>query len=258
MSYAFAVDVWSKTSGTWVNVVTVLLGTVLGLLLRGKLPLRMQRVITQGLGLLTLFIGFSMAASLNQVKAGAIAGAILGLLAIVFGGLLGEWWQLEEKLQAVGNELKRRFRGGGSFTEGFVAASLLFCVGPMALIGSLNNGLTGDSTLLTIKSTMDGLAAIALTSSFGMGVGFSSLCILLYQGGISLAASALTQSIPDPATHPHVMLLSGVGGLMIVGLGLNLLEVAKVRVASFLPALLLAPLIFTSALRLASWFPQLR
>jgi uncharacterized protein len=244
----FAVDFWTKTSGTWVNVATVLLGTGVGVLVRGKLPLAMQRVLTQGLGLITLFIGITMASSLNKVQAGPIAGVILGLLAIVIGGLLGEWAQLEQKLQSIGDWLKQRLQGGGSFTEGFVAASLLFCVGPMAIIGSLNNGLTGDSALLTIKSTMDGLAAIALTSSFGVGVGFSSLPILLYQGGISIAAATLAQSLPDPASNPQILMVSGVGGLMIMGLGLNLLEVTQIRIASFLPALLLVPLVYAIGL----------
>lgn len=124
-----------------------------------------------------------------------------------------------------------------------MAASLLFCVGPMTLIGSLNNGLTGDNTLLLLKAVMDGLASIALTSSFGIGVGFSVLIVLLYQGGVSLAAGLLAQTLADPATSPTVLLITGVGGLMILGLGLNLLEVARVRVASLLPALLLAPLL---------------
>lgn len=233
-------DFWTKTSGTWINVATVLIGTGLGLLLRGRLPLNMQRIITQGLGLITLFVGFSMAGSLDKIDS-QIDGVILALLAIVVGGLLGEWWQIELRLEAVGNWLKGSFSGKGSFTEGFMAASLLFCVGPLTLIGSLNNGLTGDNTLLLLKAVMDGLAAVALTSSFGIGVGFSALIILLYQGGVSLAAGLLAQSLPDPATSPGVLLITGVGGLMILGLGLNLLEVARIRVASLLPALLLAP-----------------
>jgi uncharacterized protein len=236
-------DFWAKTSGTWVNVFTVLIGTGLGLLLRGRLPLNMQQIITQGLGLITLFVGFSMAGSVNQVDVGRVDGVILALLAIVIGGLLGEWWRLEYRLESIGNWLKRRFKGKGSFTEGFMAASLLFCVGPLTLIGSLNNGLTGDSTLLMLKAVMDGLASIALTSSFGIGVGFSAIIVLLYQGGVSLAAGLLAQTLPDPATSPGVLLITSVGGLMILGLGLNLLEVAKVRVASLLPALLLAPLL---------------
>ena len=246
-----ALDFWARTSGTWINVITVVLGTALGLLLRGRLPAQMQKVITQGLGLVTLFIGFSMAESLREAQAGQVDGVILGLLAIVLGGLLGEWWQLETLLEVVGNWLKHRFQGKGSFTEGFVAASLLFCVGPLALIGSLNNGLTGDNALLTLKASMDGLAAIALTSGFGIGVGFSALSILVYQGGISLAAGALSQTLPDPANAPQVMLITGIGGLMIVGLGLNLLEVAQVRIASFLPALLIAPLLYAIATQLS-------
>jgi len=239
-----AIDFWAKTSGTWINAATVLLGTTLGLLLRGRLPVRMQQVITQGLGLITLFIGVTMAGSLTQAKGGQVDGVILGLLAIVIGGLLGEWWRLEEGLTAIGDWLKRRFKGKGSFTEGFVAASLLFCIGPLTLIGALNNGLTGDNTLLTIKAAMDGLASIALTSSYGIGAGFSVLVILLYQGSISLVAGGLAQTIPDPATAPSVLLLTGVGGLMILGLGLNLLEVTRIRVASLLPALLLTPILY--------------
>ncbi|HEY9750190.1 MAG TPA: DUF554 domain-containing protein [Allocoleopsis sp.] len=239
-----SLDFWAKTSGTWINIGTVLAGTALGLLLQGRLPMRMQRIITQGLGLITLFVGIQMAGSLTKAQAGRIDGVVLALLAIALGGLLGEWWQLEERLTALGNWLKQRFKGGGGFTDGFVAASLLFCVGPMTLIGSLNNGLTGDNTLLTLKATMDGLAAIAFTSSFGIGVGFSTLIILVYQGGLSLAAGLLAQSLPDPATDPRVLLVTGVGGLMILGISLNLLEVAQVRVASLLPALALAPLIY--------------
>ncbi|MDK3158226.1 DUF554 domain-containing protein [Kamptonema cortianum] len=239
---------WFKTSGTWINVATVLIGTILGLLLRDRLPGRMQKIITQGVGLITLFMGTSMATSLSKATAGQIDGVILAVLAIVIGGLLGEWWRIEEKLTTLGNTLKRRFKGEGQFTEGFVAASLLFCIGPMALIGSINNGLLGDNALLALKATMDGLAAIALTGSYGVGVGFSVLPISIYQGGISLAAGLFATTLTDPANDPRIFLLTGVGGLMILGLGLNLLEVAKVKVASFLPALLVAPLVYAIAL----------
>lgn len=239
----------ARTSGTWINTAAVLLGTTIGLLLQHRLPKRMQQIITQGLGLLTIFIGLNMASRLTQAQAGKVDGVILGLLAVVLGGLLGEWWQIEENLQIVGNWLKARFRGGGRFTEGFVAGSLLFCIGPMALVGSLNNGLTGDNALLTLKSVIDGLAAIALTSSYGVGVGFSALAILLYQGGVSLIAGILSQTLPNPSSDPRVFLVTGVGGLMVLGLGLNFLEIAQVRVASFLPALALAPVLYL----LAAW-----
>mgnify|MGYP005859861727 CR=1 FL=1 len=150
-----ALDFWARTSGTWINCITIFLGSSLGLVLGKRLPLAMQQIITQGVGLFTLFIGFRMAGSMAEVQGGSVDGVILSLLAIVLGGLLGEWGRLEDRLEAIGNWLKRRFRGGGSFTEGFVAASLLFCIGPLALIGSINNGLTGDDTLLTLKASVD-------------------------------------------------------------------------------------------------------
>jgi uncharacterized membrane protein YqgA involved in biofilm formation len=242
---------WARTSGTWINVATVLVGSGLGLLLRQHLPLAMQQVITQALGLLTLVIGFAMSRSLFEVQAGPIDGVILGLLALVSGGLLGEWWQIEAKLMAIGNTLKAKVKGGGRFTEGFVAASLLFCIGPMTIIGSLNNGLSGDNALLTLKAVMDGLAAIALTGSYGIGVGFSALTVLLIQGGLSLLAGGLSTVIVDPTTDPSVMLTTGIGGMMIIGLGLGLLEVSKIRVASFLPALVMGPLVVA----IARWLP---
>lgn len=237
----------AKTDGTLVNVATVLLGSLAGVLLKNRLSIRMQKIIVQGVGLVTLFIGLSMAAALKQGGAGAIDGVILGLLALVVGGLLGEALLLEDRLEQLGDMLKRRFRGGGGFTEGFVAASLLFCIGPMTLIGSINNGLIGDANLLLVKSTLDGLSSLALAASFGPGVAASALVVLLYQGGLSLAAGSLAAALPDPASDPRVLLVTGVGGLMILGLGINLLELTRIRVASFLPALLLAPLFWALA-----------
>ena len=238
-----------KLSGTLANAATVALGTGLGLVLRGRLPERMARIMVQGVGLTTLFIGLSMAQALGEAKGGAVDGVVLGLVALVLGGLLGEWARLEEGLEGLGERIKRAVRGGGSFTEGFVAASLLFCVGPMTLLGAIQNGLVGDPSLL-LKATLDGLSAIALTSSFGVGVGFSVLVILLYQGGVALLAGTLSQALPDPAQDPRVLLVTGVGGLMILGIGINLLGLTRVRVASFLPALLLAPLVWALADRL--------
>jgi uncharacterized membrane protein YqgA involved in biofilm formation len=237
-------EFWTKTSGTWINVLTVVLGTIVGLLLNNRLPQSIQQILTQGIGLFTLWLGVHLAGRMATVQAGRVDGVIVGLVAITIGGVLGEWWQIEHRLTQLGNWLKTRVKRQGRFTEGFVAASLLFCVGPMALLGGLNNGLTGDNTLLTIKAAMDGVVAIAFTSSYGIGVGFSALVILVYQGGLSLAAGLLSSAIPNPATDPRVLLATGVGGLLILGIGLNLLEVARVRVGSLLPALFLAPLLF--------------
>ena len=238
---------WERTSGTWINAATVLAGTLVGLALAGRLPERLRRIMVQGVGLTTLFIGFTLASELGRVQGGAVDGVVLGLVALVFGGLLGEWGRLEEGLERLGHALRTRFQGGGRFTEGFVTASLLFCVGPLTLIGSLENGLVGDDALLVVKAALDGLSAVALTSAFGIGVGFSVLVILLYQGGLSLAAASVAALLPDPATDPRVLVVTGVGGLMILGLGLNLLEVTRLRVASFLPALVLAPLLWALA-----------
>lgn len=239
-----ALDFWAKTSGTWINIFTVALGTTIGLILSDRLPSKMQTIITQGIGLLTVWIGLNMANSLTKVQAGKIDGVIVGLIGIVAGGILGEWWQIEEKLVAVGDWLKKRWRGKGLFTEGFVASSLLFCVGPMTLLGSFNNGLAGDNTLLTLKATMDGIVSIALANIYGIGVGFSIFTLLIYQGGLSLAAGLLANMVSDPTNDPRIFLLTGVGGLIILGIGINLLEIAKIRVASFLPAIALAPLIY--------------
>ena len=240
-------DFWAKTSGTWINIFTVLLGTTLGLVLRDRLSIKIQKIITQGIGLLTVWIGLNMANSMSKVQAGQIDGAVLGLVAMVAGGILGEVLQIEEKLAGIGNWLKKRFRGKGLFTEGFVASSLLFCVGPMTLLGSINNGLSGDNTLLTLKATMDGIVSIALANIYGIGVGFSILTLLVYQGGLSLAAGLLANTLSDPANDPRILLVTGVGGLMIMGIGINLLELTKIRVASFLPAIAFAPLVYVLA-----------
>ena len=235
---------WAKTSGTWINVFTVILGTSLGLILKDVISGKIQTIITQGIGLLTLWIGISMANSMGEVEAGGINGAILGLLAIAFGGVLGELLGIEERLTVFGDWLKHKFKGQGLFTEGFVASSLLFCVGPMTLIGSFNNGLSGDNTLLALKSTMDGIISVALANIYGIGVGFSAIIILLYQGGLSLLVGFIGSAVPQAEDSPYLLIITGIGGLMIMAIGCNLLEIAEIKVASFLPAIALAPLIY--------------
>ena len=244
MANFLATTLWAKTSGTWINMATVIIGTSLGLLLNQRLPTSMQQIIPQGIGLLTLWLGVSMAEQLTTVPPQPIDGVVLGLIALIIGGLLGEWWQLEAKLNGLGDWLKHRFKGRGRFTEGFVATSLLFCIGPMALLGSLDNGLTGNNTILVLKSTMDGLISIPMASTYGAGVGFSVLPILIYQGGLSLAAGILGEAVTDPSSDPRIQMVSGIGGLLVIGIGLGLLEIAKVRLASFLPAIALAPLLY--------------
>jgi uncharacterized membrane protein YqgA involved in biofilm formation len=226
-----------QTSGTLLNIVTVVLGSALGLLVRGSLPERVVTTVMQAIGLTTLFIGVDNAFDLGRVE--RPPGVIVALMALALGGALGEWWRLEDRLEGLGDTLKKRFRGQGRFTEGFVAASLLFCVGPLTLIGSVQNGLAGDDAFLVLKSTLDGFASLALAATFGFGVIFSVLVIALYQGTLSLGAGLFANLVPDPANDPRVLLVNGVGGLMIVGMGFNLLEIKRIRVASLLPSLVL-------------------
>ncbi|MEJ2358130.1 MAG: DUF554 domain-containing protein [Deinococcales bacterium] len=234
--------VLQETSGTLVNIGTVLLGSSVGLALRGRLPERIVTVVMQAIGLVTLFIGIDNAFDLGRVQ--SPPGIILGLMALALGGALGEWWRLEEGLEAIGATLKRRFRGQGRFTEGFVAATLLFCVGPLTLIGSIQNGLSGETSFLLLKATLDGFSSLALATTFGFGVIFSVLVIAVYQGGLSLAAGLFATLIPDPAHDPRVLLVNGVGGLLIVALGLGLLDIKRVRTAAMLPSLVLVVLFY--------------
>ena len=240
-------SVLEQTTGTLLNIVTVLVGSALGLLLRGRLPERVVTTVMQAIGLTTLFIGIDNAFDLNRVD--RPPGVILALMALALGGALGEWWGLEGRLEGVGDALKRRFRGQGRFTEGFVAASLLFCVGPLTLIGSIQNGLSGDPSFLVLKSTLDGFAALALSATFGFGVIFSVFVVAFYQGSLSLFAGLFAALVPDPANDPRVLLVNGVGGLMIVGLGFNLLEIKRFRVASLLPSLALVVALYYLGLR---------
>ena len=230
-------SLWAQTSGTVVNVLAVLIGSALGMALRQRLPKRTVTTVMQAIGLTTVFIGITSAWDLTRVD--DPPGVIVALLGLAIGGVIGDALGIERGLDAVGERLKRRFRGTGRFTEGFVTASLLFCVGPLTLIGAIQNGLVGDPDFLLLKSALDGLSALALSTTFGIGVMASVLVIAVYQGGLSLAAGLLSGWLPDPVTDPRVLLVNGVGGLMIVGLGLGLLELVKVRVASMLPSLLL-------------------
>lgn len=241
-------SVFDQTWGTLLNVVTVLVGGSLGLLLRGRLPERITVVIMQAIGLVTLFVGITNALDLNRVA--KPPGIILGLVALALGGALGEWLRLEERLERLGTRLKRVMRGQGRFTEGFVAASLLFCVGPLTLVGSIQNGLSGDASFLVLKSTLDAFSSLALATTFGFGVLASVVVIVVYQGGLSLAAGLFSSLIPDPASDPNVLLVNGVGGLMIIALGFGLLDIKKLRVASLLPALVVVVVLY----RLASLF----
>jgi uncharacterized membrane protein YqgA involved in biofilm formation len=225
-------------TGTYLNVITVIIGTAVGVLLGGRLPERLKQTVVAGLGLFTFAIGIQMFLKTQNPL------VVLGSL--VIGALLGEWWRIEEGLAGMGTWLEARFnrRGGqGSqerFVRGFLTASLLFCVGPMTILGSVQDGMTGDFELLAIKSVLDGFAALAFASSLGIGVGFSAVTILVYQGAISLLAEQV-QALMSEAMMTE---MTAAGGVILLGLALSsLLEVRKIRTGSFLPALVAAPVI---------------
>ncbi len=242
-------DLFARTSGTWINVGAILAGSALGLLAGARMPERLNRTLMQVLGLVTLFVGLGMARGLESARAGPLPGVIVALVSLAVGALVGEALGIEERLGGLGERIRARVGGGGRFTDGFVTASLLYCIGPMAIVGSIQNGLALDARTLVLKSALDGIASVALAGVYGVGVGFSALPILVLQGGVSLAAAALARSLPDPATDPRVLLVSGAGGLLVAGIGVNLLlgglgvEARRIRVGAMLPALLIAPLL---------------
>jgi uncharacterized membrane protein YqgA involved in biofilm formation len=242
-------ELFARTSGTWINVAAIAAGTAVGVGAGARLPERLGRTLMQVLGLVTLFVGLGMARGLDGVRAGPLPGVILALVSLALGAVAGERLGIEERLTALGEAARRRLGGGGRFTDGFVTASLLFCVGPMAIVGSLQNGLALDPRTLVLKATLDGIAAVALAGVYGIGVGLSAVPIAVLQGGVSLGAAALAQVLPDPTTDPRVLAVSGAGGLLVAGIGVNLLlaglglEDRKLRLGSMLPALVVAPVL---------------
>ena len=225
-------------TGTLINVAAVLSGTAVGLALGGRLPGSLQQIVLRWLGLITVVIGIDLA--LAWGREGATADTPLIVLGgILVGGLIGEWVGIDRRLAALGDAIQRRVsrRDDSRVAEGFVTASLLFCVGSLAVVGSIQDGLTGDYQTLATKATLDGFASIALAAALGWGVGLSGVSILIYQGAITLAAGLFEDILVGEA----LAALTSAGGITIVGIGLKLLDMVDVRVANLLPALVVAP-----------------
>ncbi len=230
-------------TGTLINIASVLIGGVLGLLFGARLPERVRQTVIAGLGLFTAAIGIKTFLETQN--------AIIVLGSLLLGGLLGEWLRIEDGLRNLGGWLETRFvshrseaeaapEQGTRFIRGFLSASLVFCVGPMTILGSIQDGLSGDYSLLAIKAVLDGFAALAFASSLGVGVLFSVLVILVYQGGLTLLA-AQAQALITP---PMMSEMTAAGGVLLLGIAVSsLLEIKPIRVGNFLPALLIAPLI---------------
>jgi uncharacterized protein len=214
--------------GTVLNVGTVLLGSSIGLLIRSRLPERYIQVIFQVFGLFTMFLGVKMALETQNI--------MVMIFSLLIGTLLGEWWSLENGMSKFADFVKKKIKSGNdSFAEGFITAFLIFCMGSLTVLGAIEEGLGGRPNLLLTKSLMDGFSSMALASALGAGVLFSVIPLFLFQGGLTLGASYISESL----TVPIVAELSAVGGIMLIGMGFTLLEIKKVRVMNMLPALVI-------------------
>jgi hypothetical protein len=215
--------------GTLVNTVTVIVGSGLGLWVGHRLPENIKRIVLHAMGLVTILLGIQMALKTES--------ALILIGSLVLGGITGELLKIEEALESVGEYLKKRVKSeSGNFVLGFVSASLLFCVGPMTVVGSLEDGLFGKADLLYIKSVLDGFASLVLSSGLGIGVFFSFLTVLIFQGSLTLLGNQLEFILREDI----ITEMSAAGGLLIVGIGLQLLDIKKIRVANLLPTLVYA------------------
>lgn len=212
--------------GTFVNVLAIILGSLVGLLLHRNFSERFKDIVFQGIGLAVVLVGLDMALTYESI--------IVVVFSLALGGLTGEALRLERFFEKVGTWMKNAVRSKeGRFVDGLVTAFLIFCIGSMAIIGSIDDGVRGDRTVLYTKSILDGFIAIPLASTFGSGVIFSFLPVLLYQGGITILAHQ-SQSFFTPAIISQI---TSVGGLLICGIGINLLELRRINVTNLLPAL---------------------
>jgi len=220
-------------TGTFLNVGTVLAGTLLGTLAGGRLPEGIRQRVLAGLGLVTLVIGVDSALAWNDANPLFVLGGVL------LGGIAGEAIGIERRLEGIGGRIQRAVSRGrpSRVSEGFVTASLLFCVGPLTVLGSIEDGLTDQYTQLATKAVLDGFASIALAAALGWGVGLAALSVLVIQGAITLGAGAFDSVLQGET----LAVLTSAGGILIIGIALKLLDVKDVKVGNFLPALIFAP-----------------
>ncbi len=239
-----------RGAGTALNVATVLVGSGLGVLLGHRLPQRTRDVVTDGLGLVTLLVAATSAAAvLDDVLLAAVgtsAPVLIVLGSVLIGGIIGSLLRIEDRLEGVGAAIRARLpvRDGSAserhrFVEGFVTASLVFCVGPLTILGSLDDGLGRGIDKLALKSTLDGFASIAFAASLGWGVAASAVAVLVVQGSLTALGAVLGGFLPDA----HLSALTATGGLILVGVAMRLLRLRPVPVGDLLPALVVAPII---------------
>jgi len=226
--------------GTWINIGTIILGSLIGIAGGARISKQMSKFATSAIGLVTLVVGIRLALETQNI--------LIVLISLLVGGAIGTAARIEDRLSALGERLQNRFprlASSGSLPQGFVSASLLFCVGPMAILGALRDGLYGDWQLLGLKAVMDGISSIFLVAGLGPGVILSVFVVLIYQGGISLVAHLFTSSVSASALSQSPILaeLDAVGGVILIVLSLKLLELRDLRAGNLLPALAAAPLL---------------
>jgi uncharacterized membrane protein YqgA involved in biofilm formation len=218
--------------GTLVNSVAVLSGSIIGLLLKQRLSTKYQNTLMQGLALAVGLIGLQMALKTQNI--------LIIILSVVIGGIIGEFLAIDKWLVKLGEWLTLQIGSKyGSVGEGFITGSLVFCVGAMSIVGSIQEGLTGDASTLYVKSMLDAIASAVFASGMGIGVALASISVLLYQGTITLLASSLSSIIADGM----ITEMSAVGGLLILGISLLMLEIKTIKVANLLPAVPIAAII---------------
>jgi uncharacterized protein len=217
---------------TIVNCIAIIAGSVAGILFSRKINEEVADVISSAAGIVTLIIGFQMAFATENV--------IYVALSLILGGLVGTWWDIDGKILAIGRLLQRRFAakgeldGGNRFAYAFLNASVLFCVGAMAIVGSFKAGTEGDYTMLYTKSVLDGFMSIVFGAAMGIGTAFSALSILLYQGALTLLSSVVKPWVSISMIHE----LTGIGGAFVIMIGINLLNIRKLKTANYLPGLI--------------------
>lgn len=215
--------------GTLVNAIAVVAGSSIGLVLRGSFPERVKDTVFKGIGLVTLFIGLQMALKTESL--------IILFFSVLIGAIVGELINIEGRIERLRETFKPRSGfSEDKFVEGFMTAFLLFCMGSMTIVGSIEDGLSGNPSILYAKSVLDGFASISLASALGVGVLFSVIPLLLYQGGITLLASMSRAFFTEAVINE----LSAAGGIILIGLGINIMEIKKMKVANFLPSLVVA------------------
>jgi uncharacterized protein len=221
--------------GTIINVLTVVAGTGVGLLLGGRLPERVRETSMAGLGIVVIAVGVQSFL--------VTSNAVFPIVCIVAGGIIGEALRVEDRLEGLGAAIKRRVERSGEesrFVDGFVTASLTYCVGALVILGPLQDGISGDIQLLIVKAALDGLVSVVYAAAFGWGVGFSALVIAVVQGSVTVVGMVLGDGF---LSDRMIEELEATGGIMIMGIGLRLLDLKRVRVGSYLPGLVLAPVL---------------